>query len=342
MEIKLSIIIPMYNAEKTIKRCVQSTICQNQSSIEVILINDGSTDCTEEMCRQLQEMYGFIKYFKVDNGGVSRARNIGIEKALGKWIMFIDSDDYLEDGTIDFCLNILQNDEMEIVHFGAVRDYIQHSKHIGSKKMEMSIFEQINKDYACLKVSQDFETLFDNNFFDAVWGKMFKSSIIYKNRIRFDEKMKIREDSVFVLNYCRHIDKAILLNYNGYHYQIKNDETYQFRINVEIWEIERLYQAYSEVISRGYKKRINIEEKICSFMFHVLLLGIIHNSARRYAGSFSKLKYYLIDGMNNTYVYSCIMKSKTRSSFLNLVIYLLRKKRITLVTTLCFCRFRNT
>lgn len=340
MGVELSIIIPVYNAENTIIKCVQSTLCRQLDLIEVILVDDGSTDQTGDKCRILQKKYDFVKYYRVNNGGVSRARNIGIEKSEGQWLMFIDSDDYLEEGTVDLCLSMLQS-KTEIVYFGMIRDYVKQGKCIKSINNEISIFKNRNQNLISLSIEEDFLRLFDNEFFDSACGKIFKSSIIKHNRIYFDENMKCREDTVFVLNYCQYVRIVDLLNHYGYHYQNENDKTYQFKRNIEAWEIEKLYQAYYSIISHITNQTNFLDRKICNFIFQVLLCGIIHNSAKQYAGGFFKLKKYLTECMSNMCVYSCIMKSESKSKFLNLLIHLLQKKRVTIVSMICIRRFEN-
>lgn len=98
---RLSIIIPVYNAEKYIKNCLDSLLRQNVGGIEILCIDDGSTDFTAKIIKTYVEKYPFIKYYYKDNGGQSSARNYGIDKARGCYLWFVDSDDYIADNTIE-------------------------------------------------------------------------------------------------------------------------------------------------------------------------------------------------------------------------------------------------
>ena len=102
---KISIIIPIYNAEKDLKRCIDSVLTQSYQNFELILINDGSKDLSGMICQEYAQIDNRIKYFCQDNSGVSAARNLGIKKSTGTWISFIDADDYIEP---DYC-SILQS-----------------------------------------------------------------------------------------------------------------------------------------------------------------------------------------------------------------------------------------
>ena len=92
----LSIIVPAYNCEKSIEKCIDSILKQTYNDIEIIIVNDGSTDRTDDICREMAKQENRIKYIFKENGGVSSARNIGLDFANGEFIQFVDSDDYLE------------------------------------------------------------------------------------------------------------------------------------------------------------------------------------------------------------------------------------------------------
>lgn len=92
---KYSIIIPVYNAEGTLRRCLDSLVGQQFSNYELLLINDGSTDGSDAICREYASTYSCVRYFAKENGGVSSARNLGLEQAEGEYILFADSDDYV-------------------------------------------------------------------------------------------------------------------------------------------------------------------------------------------------------------------------------------------------------
>ena len=136
MSEKVSVIIPAYNSEKTIKRCIESIILQNRADVEIIIINDGSTDETDSICKVLQTEHENIIYITKENGGVSSARNSGLSVATGEFVMFVDSDDYVDNNcfdTIDKYIKSnadfyqfgfsIEDDAMDVFHARIIEEY---------------------------------------------------------------------------------------------------------------------------------------------------------------------------------------------------------------------------
>lgn len=117
MEPTLSIIIPAYNVEKYLAECLDSVLKQDNGKLEIVLVDDGSTDTTWDLCRQYAEKYGCISAFTKENEGQSAARNYGLEKAKGQYVFFMDSDDCLTDGAIEKLFEKMENGENDIIIF---------------------------------------------------------------------------------------------------------------------------------------------------------------------------------------------------------------------------------
>lgn len=111
---KVSIIVPVYNTEKYLRKCLDSLVNQDFSDYEIILINDGSTDCSKSIINEYTKKYFFIKSFTKKNGGLSSARNLGIEKSLGRYIVFVDSDDYVETSFLKELYNNITKNNSDI------------------------------------------------------------------------------------------------------------------------------------------------------------------------------------------------------------------------------------
>ena len=121
---KVSIIIPVYNAYTVIDKCIQSIINQTYKNIEIILINDGSKDKSIEKLNYYEKKYKNIKIINKKNEGVSKTRNLGIKKATGKYIMFIDNDDYIDNTYVETLLNEIKNSEADCVYSGYRREIV--------------------------------------------------------------------------------------------------------------------------------------------------------------------------------------------------------------------------
>lgn len=178
----ISIIVPIYNAEKFIKKCVDSLLNQTKKELEFILINDGSTDKTHDILKTYKDKR--IKYFKNKNQGIGKTRNFGIEKATGKYIIFIDSDDYIEPTTCEELYNKAIKEKADVV----VCDFF--------KVYDDGSIEDINlPSFKTSKLKDNPNILIDINL--SPWNKIYSTKLIKDNNIRFAEGIKY-EDVPFV------------------------------------------------------------------------------------------------------------------------------------------------
>lgn len=187
----ISIIVPAYNAEKYIKKCLESLINQTKKEIEIIVINDGSTDNTEKIIKSFKDKR--IVYYKNTNHGIGYTRNFGIENASSDYIMFVDSDDYLREDACELLYEKISNEFLDLVICDYYRVYDE--KVVEDRLMK---FKNTN-----LKETPNL--LSDINL--SPWNKIYKTSLIKTNSLRFDEKLKY-EDTPFV---AIAMDKAKLI-----------------------------------------------------------------------------------------------------------------------------------
>lgn len=189
--IKYSVIIPVYNSEKTIARCLNSLTAQNRKDVQIIVVNDGSTDSSDSIIRIFAERYPQILYISQKNGGVSKARNTGLDAAQGTYITFIDSDDYVRE---DYFHVLDQHDNCDLLVF--CHDII------GNDPRNMPDL------FAELEDLQSFETrllcLLSSRRIMSPWDKRFQKAIIEKYHIRFPKQMNIGEDFNFCMSYIVH------------------------------------------------------------------------------------------------------------------------------------------
>lgn len=211
MKTDISIIVPIYNAERYLNRCIKSLINQTKENLEFILVNDGSTDSSEEIIKSYKDKR--IKYFKNKNQGIGKTRNFGMQKATGKYIMFLDSDDYLSTNACDELFSKAEKDNLDLVinNFYRVEEETE-------KKIEVIIPEFKN---TTLKDNK--RLLLDVNL--APWNKLYKRELLKKNKIQFVEDLKY-EDAPFVVEA---MDKAKKIGYIkkflNYYVIHKNSET---------------------------------------------------------------------------------------------------------------------
>lgn len=207
---KLSIIIPVYNTSEYLKKCLDSILENKQDEIEIIIVDDGSTDGSSTICEQYLAIPQ-IRIIHQKNMGVSRARNVGIDLCKGEYITFVDSDDYVSDDYVDVILTALKT-ERDMYFFGG--------KNIANKKVDRQ-----NRGWIYM-----YDELVSNNklIYDMVlsgktnepWDKVFKKDIITQFNIRFDERTSLGEDIIFTLEYLKHITTIQLIKKDIYFYRI--------------------------------------------------------------------------------------------------------------------------
>lgn len=209
----ISIIIPVYNAENSLVRCVDSILAQSFADFELLLIDDGSIDQSGVICDEYANSDERVKVFHQNNEGVSSARNVGINNANGLFIHFVDADDWIEENTYSSIFSqqhmadITYISNVEHLEDGTIVTYSMPCIFCDSR-------EEIEKAILYLK---------DNNskypFFGFTWNKIFRTDIIKNNNISFIRELALYEDEIFTDNYCRYIKSINILSMPLYHYQ---------------------------------------------------------------------------------------------------------------------------
>lgn len=177
MKDKVSIILPVYNSEKTIETTIRSINNQSYKNIELIIINDGSTDESDKICKFYSEKYkNLIKYFYKKNEGVSKARNYGIDKSSGKFICYIDSDDEYDKNFINILVNKIKYTNADLVAYGYVATTNINTKEFGVKK-DISFYNtELNKYIETLQSIECFNQVWNKIY--QVWNKIYIKAII--------------------------------------------------------------------------------------------------------------------------------------------------------------------
>ena len=232
---KISVIVPVYNAEKYLHRCVDSILFQTFTDFELLLIDDGSTDKSAAICDEYANEDTRIKVFHKENGGVSSARNVGLDNVNGEWISFIDADDYLYNNSF-------------LADLDAIKEDIVFTSHKTEYFGEYETF-QLERNELCEKSLNDFIIKYINtNIIKTPWGKFFRTKKIKDNR--FDVNIKVGEDLLFVLEYLKKASSYYILPDSLYCY-IKGEqslfEKYQQSIKESIYTLSKLYSAYVDL-----------------------------------------------------------------------------------------------
>ena len=270
----IDIIVPVYNQEKLIKRCIESVLNQTSGNWNLILIDDGSTDGTGDICRFYQNMDRRILYHYKNNGGVSSARNMGLKYTKGDRCIFLDADDYIESNYIDNLSEVATDYDLVLTgnyhvdDMGKVKTCNEPEAIdiIGLEEMILYIFNQKNFGY-----------------FTSPWGKLFKHSIIEKNRILFRD-INYGEDMCFVFDYLACSSKIKLLNGTHYFY-LETGYSLSRRPILDIWIKLKEINEYSRKFF--YMKYDNI----WNYMFFRIIKVALLNDMEDYR----KWKYLLYE-----------------------------------------------
>ncbi|MFI3283610.1 MAG: glycosyltransferase [Erysipelotrichaceae bacterium] len=220
----ISVVIPIYNQELYLAQCINSVISQSYNDLEIILVDDGSTDGSVKICEAFKKEDRRIKIVNKENGGVSSARNEGIKNSQGEWILFVDADDYLKE-------NILEKIISEVKGNREVELFLMNYYTFTDNKIETSDKAYINE--LSISGSLSYLICYKNNQLSlgssarACWGKLFKTEIIKKNNISFKESLYIGEDMLFVLNYIKHTKSIKVLDEYGYYYRVHEESVMQ-------------------------------------------------------------------------------------------------------------------
>ncbi|EOU1903707.1 glycosyltransferase [Clostridium perfringens] len=221
MNYKVSVIIPVYNAQEYIVNCIESLIQQELKEIEFIFINDGSTDNSENLIKQYSKKDSRIKLFNKENQGVSIARNYGLKFCSGEYIGFVDSDDTINPKMYKDLYRIAKNEDLDIIMCSAI---------IFDKKGNEN-FEQIK-----IRKNEKINNIsyFPEEFIQvtgSVWKAIYRKELINKNKIEFPTKLPLSEDRIFNIKVLKHANAFMYLDKHYYNYNY-NGAVRKYRNNM--------------------------------------------------------------------------------------------------------------
>ena len=208
---KVSIIVPLFNAEKFAKRCIESVLMQTFKNYELILIDDGSKDKTGEICDKYAEKDTRIKVIHKNNGGVSSARNTGLDMAKGEWITFLDADDWIEPNFL-LIVDNNSNDSIDWI-FAQWRTIWDNGL-----PNEINNYEQEILFNNWEEIKNIWDKMANMDICRCPWGKFFRRSVIESYKLRFDNSLKYGEDTVFNYEYLINIKGLSLCKKDYSHY----------------------------------------------------------------------------------------------------------------------------
>lgn len=212
---KISIIIPIYNSEKFLIKCLDSLLKQSEEIYELILVNDGSTDSSSNIINQYAEKYKCIHIINQINSGVSVARNKGMDLATGDYIMFIDADDWVSNNIVEQYLSTIKKTKSDCL----IGEWNEVKYNCNVNKRNKAL-KYISNESTEETKKRTIDHYFKSREGGAPWAKLFCRDIIKKNSLKFVENLPLGEDYLFVLNYIIFCKKIVLVEQPMYFYRM--------------------------------------------------------------------------------------------------------------------------
>lgn len=216
---KFSFIIPVYNCAEYLLECVKSILAINMNCYEIILVNDGSSDNSAQICENLVEMNTSVKYLYQENLGVSAARNRGISIATGDYVIFIDADDIIDSAQMKEVLYIIErNNQIDLAIYGMTFDYYYHEKCYRTDEYYYYQYGYIDN------WTNVIGKLYEKNVLTPIWNKVFRKDILIRNHLYFNTEMILYEDLEFSIRYLSCCNMIYNTPVCIYHYRQSEDE----------------------------------------------------------------------------------------------------------------------
>ena len=270
----LTVVIPVYNVEKYLKRCVESVLVQGWHNYDILLVDDGSTDRSPQICDDYVKVYDFISVIHKENGGLSEARNTGISQAKGEYVYFPDSDDWLEPDAFMALAEVLESQKFDIISFN--REFVKGEEDaIVSEPEVTQAFE--GKDAFVQMLKHSYITGFAND-------KIYRKSLFIDNNILFP-KGKYYEDLGTNYKLFLSAKKVYATNQKYYHYLIDNPDSITQSWNEK--KFSDMFGFYKDIFYSDFvRSQLNQEELQISQLYYVN--GLIHILASLYKSKLDK------------------------------------------------------
>jgi glycosyltransferase involved in cell wall biosynthesis len=261
-----SVIVPVYNTADYIEACIQSLLDQDQPDFEIIVIDDGSTDSSAQILREVADRDERLRVYRQENSGQGTARNFGLAEARGVFVAFVDSDDVVAPDLFSRAAKHLSDPELDVVSFGIV--FRDPAGRTVATRVTSATFQSTG-DTIFL------DSMLDRNFLSVVWNKIYRRSLLVENKISFP-KLRAYEDSVFSRNVARHARKVLYMEDQLYFALTRNDSTSRamsvrsFSLAAEMIDCER------EMFYTGVEKpawRAAFSAHVARFFAYLIILA---------------------------------------------------------------------
>lgn len=270
----ISIIIPVYNVGQYLDKCIKSVINQTYKDIEIICVDDGSTDASSEICDKYGKIDSRIKVIHKTNGGLVSARQAGLKVSRGKYVGFVDGDDWIDKEMYECMFQIIEKYKVDMVETGVVDSYGESLEKERKYKLDGGIYEGEKFKNVILN-----NLLYDGKFYSYgvntiyLWNKLFKKNFIYECYMKLDYKQSMFEDYASVYPYLIKHQSVAVVNKAFYHYRVVNNSLKRSKLNDAMLILHLHTKLMEEVINKSVYK----ENFLHQFKFFKLFFLIMYN-----------------------------------------------------------------
>lgn len=267
----ISVIVPIFNAEKYLHRCIKRILAQDYTDYELLLIDDGSTDNSGTICDEYAIKDNRIRVFHKENGGVSSARNWGLDNAIGEYIMFVDSDDYMLPGMLEVMYSTLESKKADLVICGTTETGGGYWRPIA------------DVNYSINQLKESFVSLLHTELLSPPWNKIYKKEIIRSNR--FCEDISFGEDLLFNIQYLEKCENISFIKESPFYHEKENENSLVVKFNrnrlldiEKVWVVvdrfsedkEGLYSKYLRDLIVYVRQLLRTEQYLWSLKKNIL------------------------------------------------------------------------
>lgn len=230
---EISVIVPIYNGELFIEKCIQMILNQTFMDFELILVNDGSTDKSIEICNQYANKDNRIKVINKENGGAWSARNVGINVSSSKYTLFLDCDDEYEENLLQEMYEAIENNNADLVICGQNDVYVDKTGEVIKKIKVLPGNHYFN---SRKEILDNYIFLRKKDISDILWNKIYKTEIIKKYKLKFED-FKRGEDTIFNINYYEKIERCIIMNKSLYNYRVESSNPVWLKYSENYYDV---------------------------------------------------------------------------------------------------------
>ncbi len=305
-----SIIIPAYNCSETISNTISSIEKSGLSDFEIIAVNDGSTDDTGDVLQKLALENDHIQYFQKENGGVSSARNFGLQKASGEYVLFFDSDDTVDVGSFRTFAETIATFKPDLFIYGLSFDYYYKGRIYRREDIVPSISELSCKQEWSLKL----EDLFRENVLSPVWNKIIRKSIIFDHKLQFRTDMILMEDFLFSMDLMRQSETIFFYSKPVYRYRQSESELGSYKRLCRIGNLVSYMKPFEEMSNSWNDQEgidfSNINRDIYYMLFSQMMWFGTKQEIRQYSEHMLSSPYRSMVQERDAWLYKQLMHGK--------------------------------